>query len=291
MAEILVHNKVEISDIDHFITWDLSVAKVVSNLLKKRGIKGKSVKHHTEYNFKHHYFSDLNEPLESRVSLTTAPKILHKRYKESIREVKSSNSGSFTFDSIEQAVGAIHEDFHCIKELKEIDGLESENPVHTEDVGSHSRSVVGLIRASDEFDTYSEKNQNILILAAYLHDIGKGPASRWSGGKQKTDHNHPLKSLPMLTRILTEEIDGLDDKTIRRVFMLVTYDDLIGDIVANGRDKKQLFEIIKKKTDVDLLITLGKADMGSIKASWVTDNLEAIEVLRQEAYSYLESRD
>ncbi|XNJ93174.1 hypothetical protein AB6C68_017455 [Vibrio cyclitrophicus] len=69
--------------------------------------------------------------------------------------------------------------------------------------------------------------------------------------------------------------------------MLVVYDDLVGDIVANGRDKNQFFQIVKNTIDVDLLISLGTADMKAINPEWVTKHNEAIEALRQEAYDYL----
>ena len=51
----------------------------------------------------------------------------------------------------------------------------------------------------------------------------------------------------MLKRILTEDIGGLSEESVRKIVTLVTYDDLIGDIVARDRDEKQLVDIIKMK--------------------------------------------
>ncbi|POB83321.1 hypothetical protein [Vibrio vulnificus] len=66
------------------------------------------------------------------------------------------------------------------------------------------------------------------------------------------------------------------------------YDDLVGDIVAKGCDREQLFRTVKSKSDVDLLISIARADMGSINPEWVTEHDESIEALRKEAYEYLE---
>lgn len=63
----------------------------------------------------------------------------------------------------------------------------------------------------------------------------------------KADNDHAAKSLPMLKRILTEDIGGLSEESVRKIVTLVTYDDLIGDIVARDRDEKQLVDIIKMK--------------------------------------------
>ncbi len=49
------------------------------------------------------------------------------------------------------------------------------------------------------------------------------------------------KSLPMLKRILIEDFPVLPHDLVRKIIMLVTYDDLLGEIVAKGRDKSQFF--------------------------------------------------
>ncbi|PHR85442.1 MAG: hypothetical protein COA59_00300 [Colwellia sp.] len=287
MAEMLVHKKIEITDISHIVVWNKNFKNHVKDVLKENGIDGPKVVTDYHLHFKHHYFNDFGTPKRKRKSIVTGPRSLRLLVRESIEAIYEYEQDSPTFDDLESMVEGIDNDFCCIKELNDIEGLETKNPMHKEDVGKHSRTVVELVKRDENFDNYSEREKNILILSAYFHDIGKGPKSRWKNGIQEVDDDHPRKSLLMLKRILNEEVGGLSRRDLRRIHMLVVYDDLIGDISANGRDKCQLFKIVKNRIDVDLLISLGKADMGAIKKEWVTDNSERIEELRQEAYEYL----
>ena len=83
----------------------------------------------------------------------------------------------------------------------------------------------------------------------------------------------------MLKRILTEDIGGLSEESVRKIVTLVTYDDLIGDIVARDRDEKQLVDIIKNENDLQMLIALSKADMSAINPEWVTAYSQSIDDL------------
>lgn len=286
MAEALIHNKVEITDVSHIVVWNKNFKNHIKSVLKDNGISGPKVVTDYHEHFKHHYFTDFETG--TRKNIITGPRWLRHLVNKNITEICESEQDEPTFDNLESAVDAIANDFCCIKELSDIDGLTTDNPIHREDVGQHSRTVARLVMQDNYFNEYNEREKNILILSAYLHDIGKGPKSRWSNGIQKVDDDHPRKSLPMLKRILCEDIGGLSKKDIRRIHMLVVYDDLVGDISAHCRDKKQLFQIIRNKTDVDLLISIGKSDMGAINEKWVAENAGKIEVLRQEAYEYLE---
>ncbi|MCY1461656.1 hypothetical protein D9M71_793340 [compost metagenome] len=91
----------------------------------------------------------------------------------------------------------------------------------------------------------------------------------------------------MLKRILTEDIGGLDRETVRKIVLLVTYDDLIGDIVAKGRDEKQLFNVIESENDLNMLVALGKADMVSINWQWPAIHHAKIELLKDSAIKSL----
>lgn len=133
------------------------------------------------------------------------------------------------------------------KELSDIDGLETDNPIHREDVGAHSRRVASLLNTESAFHDLSERERLVVTLAAYLHDIGKGPKSRWKDGVQKVDDTHPIKSLPMLKRILCEEIGDLSNREIRQIVTLVVYDDLVGDIIAHERNEEQMQKNNKDK--------------------------------------------
>lgn len=237
----------------------------------------------------HHYFCQIGQA--KRTNLITGPRRLKLLMVKHIKSTIESIAEFSKYDSIGEALEAIQQDFRCIKELADIDGLTTDNPIHKEDVGAHSRSVAARVQLDSNFNSFTKEEQECLILAAYLHDIGKGPKSRWKDGIQKVDEDHSKKSLPMLKRIFSADIGGWTKKQLREIFMLVTYDDLIGDIAANGRSPKQLTSIAKTKRHIDLLIALGKADMGSIKEEWVSNNHQTIEDLRRKAYEELEKKD
>jgi len=288
MAEMLVHQQVDITDVSHIVVWNNNFKNYVEGVLEDNSIEGPKVVDKFNEHFKYHYFTDFKK--KGKVNIVTGPRWLRHLVRKNIKTVFDFEQDSATIDDLKSMVEKITSDFCCIKELSDIEGLETDNPMHKEDVGKQSRTVSELVKQDSKFGEYSELEKNLLVISAFFHDIGKGPKSRWPNGIQKVDDEHPRKSLPMLKRILCEEIGGLSKKDIRRIHILVVYDDLVGDIVANGRDKKQLFKIVRNKTDVDLLISIGKSDMRAINEKWFTDNIEKIETLRQEAYDYLENK-
>jgi hypothetical protein len=69
--------------------------------------------------------------------------------------------------------------------------------------------------------------------------------------------------------------------------MLVTYDDLLGNIAAKGRDPKQFFEIITCESDVNMLVALSKSDIGSISQMWLNDSSQRIGQLQVDGLNFL----
>jgi hypothetical protein len=65
--------------------------------------------------------------------------------------------------------------------------------------------------------------------------------------------DHPADAVPMLLRILTEEIESISDEEIRQVCMLVVYHDIIGDCMEKGREKQQVADVIESEDDLDML--------------------------------------
>lgn len=104
----------------------------------------------------------------------------------------------------------------------------------------------------------------------------------------KADGEHPKKSLPMLKRILTEDFPVLPPDLVRKIVMLVTYDDLLGEIVAKGRNKSQLFDIVTSPEDINMLVALSKADIGSLNQIWLTQVSDGIDSLRNEVLQRLQ---
>ena len=141
-----------------------------------------------------------------------------------------------------------------------------------------------------EYQKLTPWNQVLLEIAGYLHDIGKGPKSRWaaSGGRQQIDHNHPIKALPMLRRIFSEELARADVADLDLICRLVAYHDIIGGIVYAGRRIEELLSIITNETELDMLVGLSKADATAINPAWGEPALR--DALRQTVRSRLESR-
>lgn len=283
MAELLVPESVLMREIDHIIVWNDSIGQCVRNCFTEKNIPCPTIKVDPW-----HYYSD---PSDRRHSLITGPFFLKKEFEETIENITKGRLAQTKYLSLEAALIAIRNDFNSIKELADIDGLRADYGPHKDDVGTHSRRVANLVIQSPEYYELDTHNRMILEVAAYLHDIGKGPKSRWDDSHMKTaDNNHARKSLPMLERILTQDIGSLPIDSIRRLIMLVTYDDLLGDIAANGRDRQQLFDIITCETDVNMLVALSRADIGAINQQWLINTHATIERLRAESFEFLRGK-
>jgi len=281
MAELLVPQKIEVQDFGRIIAWDASAMAEVRQIFVRKGIEPPVI----EASSFHYYYDPASNWSQS---IITGPIELAQLVEKTIQNAIALRSTQPRFASLADAVQGIRRNFGCVKELADIDGLQAGHGPHNDDVGTHSRRVANGVRQSNEYAQLSTDNQLILELAAYLHDIGKGPKSRWPMSKMSgPDNDHARKSLPMLERILANEIGGLSDDQIRKIVVLVTYDDLLGEIVAKGRSKCQLFRILQSTEDVDMLVALSKSDIGSLDNGWLDDVSEGIAELRREAINQL----
>lgn len=276
MAELLIPTSVDISSLVKIIAYDAKTASDVRAVLKRKGLSGPAVVANS--------FGYFFEPASNWTdSLIAGPIELRALFLKTVQSVQNSPRDNTKYDSLESAVLAIRENFCAIAELEGIDELRADYGPHKDTVGVHSRRVASLVKASANFNCLDPQNKLLLELAAYLHDIGKGPKSRWPDDfMDSADNNHARKSLPMLERILTQDIGGISDEMIRRLVMLVTYDDLLGDIAARGRDKDQLNGVVESQLDLDMLVELSKADIGSISLNWLHDVEAKIDAIRNE---------
>ena len=80
--------------------------------------------------------------------------------------------------------------------------------------------------------------------------------------------DHPADAVPMIQRILTEEIETLSDEEIRQVCMLVVYHDIIGDCMEKGREKQQVADVIESEEDLDMLFAISCADAKAVTGVW-----------------------
>lgn len=284
MAELLLPDHVPLHEVNQIVTWNPSMSECVRKIFQNKGVCAPNV---TERGGSHYYC----EPGKWNSSLVTGPFFLKRNFDKAVSYVNSFQRQKMPiFKSLDDALRAIRVNFAAIRELKDIDGLNANYGCHWEDVGAHSRRVADLVLNSSEYSQLDPIHREVLELAAYLHDIGKGPKTRWRNScMDKADHNHPNKSLPMLKRILTEDLPDLPPDIVRKIIMLVTYDDLLGDIVVKGRNKSQLFEIIICPEDITMLVALSKADIGAIDRDWLMRVSGGIEALRVEALENLQS--
>lgn len=274
MAELLVPNSIQISDVSYIVVWNEWIKEEVEKIFQAKGIQPPIIKFDAD-----HYYINFYEG--GKKSIITGPIFLKNQVDQTISEICKDACSPKKYGSIRTSLDAIAQDFSSIKELDDIDGLSASYGPHFDDVGTHSRKVAAGLVQLREYNELSDEDKDIVLLAAYFHDIGKGPKSRWrQAGMTKADNDHAVKSLPMLKRILTEDIGGLNADDIRKIVTLVTYDDLIGDIVAKGRDEKQLADVIENENDLNMLVALAKADMNSINMTWVMIHSQSIEALK-----------
>ena len=280
MAELLVPDSVSINEIGYIVVWNESIATAVKQIFANKGIRCPRIEVNT-----YHYYPD---PQDHRYSLVTGPFFLKQEFEQTVSNISAANVQNKKFPDAGSALAAIRLNFSAIKELADIEGLGANYGPHSDDVGTHSKRVAERVITSPEYYASDDQNKIILELAAYFHDIGKGPKTRWNNSfMDKADNNHARKSLPMLERILTQDIGGLSRDEIRKLVMLVTYDDLLGDIAANGRNKQQLFDIVTSESEINMLAALSRADIGAINEGWLFNTNAQIEQLKFEAIAFL----
>lgn len=288
MAEVLIHKTVDLSLVDHIIIWNDLVRGHVQKAFSEASVKEPALRYD-----KYHYFTKW--PKEPNRSLVTGPYWTKRKYEKCVKGVidRGQNTDTARFKNIVALLQGLRADFSVLPETAEIVGLEPDNDVHTEDVGTHTQSVVRILLASEEYAALNSADQLLVELAAYLHDIGKGPKSRWAdnNGKQKVDPDHPLRSADMLQRILTEEIGTIKQRSVRVLIKLVCYHDLVGDILGKGRKPEQLVEIAETERELDMLIAIGLADMRSVNPLWNIMCADKVPQLRDRVLEKLNADD
>jgi len=287
MAEVLVYNFVPFDWIEKIIVFDeetrLKVEEYISNsdfrpkvecdrsyFITKEG-RGINPNYHGYLNSSPNYLQE---------SLITGPRELLNKCSYYINKIVSSHSTSAPknarFKDVGELVKSIDKDFSVLPELEGIEGLRTSNSTHSKTVSEHTKDVVKNVRNSSAFARCSEKKKNVLCLSAYLHDIGKGPKNKWYNGVQREWPDHPAEALPMVERILSNEIANIDPGEVERVVLLVAYHDLLGDIVKgadelfkyNGRSIDELRRLKLKYYDFDTLKILSEADIKAINHEW-----------------------
>lgn len=294
MAEVLFLEKVPVDSIDSIIVWNDNIKKAVIKIFEDNKITPPDISFEP---FKSKYYFYFTKFMlgQGNDSLITGPYFLQRSYKNAIKTIiekrtEMNSNAEFLFENIEDAVIKIDDDFCLIPEMKGIFELETKNEIHTENVSDHTWKVVENLESLEYYQNSTEKDKNILKLSAYLHDIGKGPKSRWKDGIQPAYPDHPADAPEMLERILVEDFKEISDYEIKKICILVTYHDLIGEIIGKGRDIQQLVDIVENEKIFDMLATLNLADVSAINDSWVFEYNENIERIKNEVFQKLNNK-
>lgn len=284
MAEVLIFEKIPINLIDAIIVWSEVIKKIVFDIFKNNNIPAPTISF-TPFKEKYHFHYTKFMLGLNNESLITGPYFLKERYKSTIKTIiekrtEPNPSGKFLFENIGNALKKIDKNFCAIKEMEGIFELETKNEVHSETVSDHTLKVVAELEKLDYYKEAKEKDKNILKLSAYLHDIGKGPKSKWNDGKQPAYPDHPADAPEMLERILVEDFKEISEYEIKKICILVTYHDLIGEIIGKGRSIQQLIDIIENEKTLEMLATLNFADVSAINRLWKAEYINKIENLK-----------
>ncbi|HEN3478691.1 TPA: DUF4433 domain-containing protein [Yersinia enterocolitica] len=265
MAEFLVHGNVSIYDAENIVVWNERIKKVMLQYIKGSNVNAPTISF--ENDNRRHYFTNFMHGGQS--SCTYGPKetagIYSQTYKN-ISERDANNIGGFA--NIDAILVSLREDLNNISYTKELVGLSSDNGIHKKTVDQHTHDVVRNVTKSSYFSKLNERCKIIVELSAFLHDIGKGPKSRWGDGLQKVDTRHPVLAMHMLKDLFMKQVINIDLNEIKILLKLVCYHDLIGDILGNGRDEVQLIQLVETEEEVNMLFCLSEADITSLVPIW-----------------------
>ena len=264
----------------HVVVWDEAKKSQVEKFYQGAGVPIPKIVIGVDEGKDYYYTKDffVGRELENYV---TGPKVLYRKYKEAVAAILEKRAqGSVVnpaFENVEDAITKIRADFSVLPELQGICGLRTNNRVHWQAVDEHTRNAVSKLPNSMYYQQLSDEEKQTVVLALYLHDIGKGPKSKWWDGVQRIYYDHPADAIPMLVRILSEEIREISEKRINEICVLIAYHDLLGDSMAKGRHIEELENLKLTRQQVYMLEALSIADITSIKEEWIPGLLKWLE--------------
>ena len=152
--------------------------------------------------------------------------------------------------------------------INDIDYLQPMNSIiikygyqNNKTIGQHSTEVVNCLKNQENFSNYSTEDRNILLLGAILHDTGKIRDLKNDATIDRPILDHAADSLRYAACFIYNEIENISEEEIRKLLMLVTYHDIIGDCLGKGRNWSQIINIINDEKDYRMLVSIGRADI------------------------------
>jgi hypothetical protein len=281
MAEVLVHQSLPLSMASTCVVWNEHAKKRVEELAAAQKDFPKIV---YENPARRHFFTKFMVKGQENKSLVTGPKSIASRFLavcKHLEENVGKHEDTASFSGAKALLDSLNKDFGCIPETAELIGLETVNKVHKETVDVHTQQVVETLRGLPGYQKLNDRQKCLVELAAYLHDIGKGPKERWRDKKtgdclQKNDPDHPIEAMPMIAEILTERVGKIKLPNAKLIAKLVCYHDLVGDVLGRGRKESQIAEVADNEEELTLLFLLGKADATTLGFWWNDENADAI---------------
>lgn len=286
MAEVLICERVPIEWVDSYIVWNIESKKIIEKSYIDAGLQAPNISYEPFQSNKYFYFTKFCFAGRKNESLVTGPRALYERYHDALKQIeKNRANGSWKyakFTDIDNSLDVLKDDFSILPELHGIENLETDNTVHSQTVSDHTLLVVDNVHISSFYNCLGEHDKKVVKLAAYLHDIGKGPKTKWANEIQRAYPDHPADAIPMLIRILSEEFKTLTSEEIRDICTLVVYHDLLGDILEKGRNKEELVRLNLEKRMLIMLAVLSEADIRSINKTWCFNYLNDVKLLLNE---------
>ena len=288
MAEALIYSKVDISEIDAIVVYNDGVRNRVKQVFEHNKIKAPEILFdHNEKMLKYSfYYTKFFFNDRRNETLVTGPQSLLGDYKaliEDVRKERKTKKASYPYKTLKALVEALNQDITKLPELKAAAEIIQDYDPHNDTVGDHTKKVVDEVQKTAYYNLASEEVKDVLLLGAYLHDIGKGPEGKWKDKKMSAAYpDHPADAIPMLERILTEDIETLSDDEIRRLCMLVVYHDIVGECYEKGRDKQQIVDLIDSEDDYDMLVAISVADATAICGFWGRKIISGATVMKTE---------
>lgn len=282
-AEALFYKSLELEYLKKIVVWDDSRRELVENEFKEHNTKVPIITCEDDY-----YYINNTKPLfvkgkyvhrnYIKAPLVTGPQYTYKIYKKvakTIMETIGSNK-SPKYEYLYELRNDLRLGLGCLPETSELIELQvgykeiDYNIDYNVDVATHTEEVVGRLLLTPEFSMMDETDKLLVEIAAYLHDIGRGPKDRfeYEPYRKNANHDHPVESLQMLERIFTEDVGTMKKRSAIVICKLVCYHDLIEGIINKGRRIDELKTIIVTERELNMLIALTKADMESFEPFW-----------------------
>jgi len=143
MAEMLVYNQCPLSRVDYIIAWNDYVKRKVESIFEEAGLTNWP---EIRFDNNHYYLSFLEAGKDQKMSIVSGPVFLYAKVMETVESIIQQKSPSASkFQSIDEALKEIENNFSCIKQLEGTEGLKTDNVYSCHDICEDSRTVSRLL--------------------------------------------------------------------------------------------------------------------------------------------------